>query len=44
MIITDLGVFKRDDHGSNFQLVELSPGVSLADVSAKTSAIYEVAL
>ncbi len=44
MIITDLAVFKRDDHGSNFQLVELSPGVSLADVSAKTSAIYEVAL
>jgi 3-oxoacid CoA-transferase subunit B len=44
MIITDLGVFERDDHRSPFRLVELSPGVSLADISANTSAVFEVAL
>lgn len=40
MIITDLCVFRRDDHASPFKLVELAPGVSADDVAAKTSAHY----
>ena len=44
MIITDLAVFKRDDHDSPFKLIELAPGVTAEDVAAKTTAAYEVAL
>ena len=44
MIISNLAVFKRDDHASPFRLVELAPGVSEADVAALTTAAYEVAL
>ena len=44
MIITDLAVFKRDDHTSPFKLIELAPGVTAEDVAAKTTAQYEVAL
>ena len=44
MIITDLAVFKRDDHDSPFKLIELAPGVTKEDVAAKTTAAYEVAL
>ena len=44
MIITDLCVFKRDDHDSPFKLIELAPGVSAEDVAAKTTAAYEIAL
>ncbi|MBB4840824.1 MULTISPECIES: 3-oxoacid CoA-transferase subunit B [Sphingomonas] len=44
MIITDLAVFQRPDHGSPFRLIELAPGVSEEDVAAKTTAKYEVAL
>ncbi|MEH6700989.1 3-oxoacid CoA-transferase subunit B [Parasphingorhabdus sp.] len=44
MIITDLAVFKRDDHDSPFKLIELAPGVSAEDVAAKTTAAFEVAL
>ncbi|MGB3165542.1 MAG: CoA transferase subunit B [Alteraurantiacibacter sp.] len=44
MIITDMCVFKREDHDSAFRLVELGPGVSPEDVAAKTTANYEVAL
>ena len=44
MIITDLAVFKRDDHDSPFRLIELAPGVTAEDVAAKTTAEYEVAV
>ena len=44
MIVTDLAVFQRPDHGSRFRLIELAPGVTLEDVAAKTTAAYEVAL
>ena len=44
MIITDLAVFRRDDHDSPFRLIELAPGVTAADVAAKTTANYEVAI
>lgn len=44
MIITDLAVFKRDDHDSPFKLIELAPGVSAEDVTAKTTAAFELAL
>ncbi len=40
MIVTDLCVFRRDDHQSPFRLVELAPGVSAEDVAAKTTAQY----
>ena len=44
MIITNLAVFRRDDHQSSFKLVELAPGVSADDVAALTTAAYEVAV
>ncbi len=44
MIITDLAVFHRADHDSSFKLIELAPDVSAADVAAKTTANYEVAI
>ena len=40
MIITDLAVFRRDDHDSPFRLIELAPGVTAEDVAAKTTANY----
>src|SRR3989344_2090591 len=40
MIITDLAVFKRDDHDSPFRLIELAPGVTAEDVAEKTTAHY----
>ncbi|WP_293697838.1 MULTISPECIES: CoA transferase subunit B [unclassified Sphingopyxis] len=40
MIITDLAVFRRDDHASPFRLVELAPGVTAEEVAAKTTASY----
>ena len=40
MIITDLAVFKRDNHDSPFKLIELAPGVTAEDVAAKTTAHY----
>ena len=40
MIVTDLCVFQRADHGSPFKLVELAPGVTAEDVAAKTTAKY----
>jgi 3-oxoacid CoA-transferase subunit B len=43
MIITDMCVFKRDDHASPFRLIELAPGVTTDDVRAKTTAHYEMA-
>ena len=41
MIITNLCVFRRDDHDSPFRLVELAPGVTAEDVAAQTTAKYE---
>jgi 3-oxoacid CoA-transferase subunit B len=40
MIVTDLAVFKRDDHDSPFRLVELAPGVTAEEVAGKTTAHY----
>jgi 3-oxoacid CoA-transferase B subunit len=40
MIITDLAVFRRDDHASPFKLIELAPGVTAEDVAEKTTAHY----
>jgi 3-oxoacid CoA-transferase subunit B len=40
MIITELAVFARADHNSPFRLVELAPGVTAAEVKAKTTANY----
>ncbi len=40
MLITDLAVFRRDDHASPFRLVELAPGVSAEEVAGKTTAHY----
>ena len=42
VIITDLAVFERADRkGAPFRLVETAPGVSPADVRAKTEASYD---
>jgi 3-oxoacid CoA-transferase B subunit len=41
MIVTDLCVFQRPDHQSQFRLVELAPGVTAEDVAEKTTAHYE---
>ncbi|MFL6744966.1 MAG: CoA transferase subunit B [Sphingomicrobium sp.] len=41
MIITDLAVFQRADHGSPFKLVECAPGITREEVRAKTTAKYE---
>ena len=40
MVITDLAVFRRKDHGSPFELIELAPGVTAEEVRAKTTANY----
>ncbi|KTE44245.1 MULTISPECIES: CoA transferase subunit B [unclassified Sphingopyxis] len=40
MIITDLAVFRRDDHKSPFRLIELAPGVTAEEVAEKTTAHY----
>jgi len=40
MIITDLAVFERPDHGSPFRLIELAPGVTRDEVREKTTAKY----
>ncbi|MEO5810032.1 MAG: 3-oxoacid CoA-transferase subunit B [Sphingomicrobium sp.] len=41
MVITDLGVFERPDHGASFRLIETAPGVTAAEVAAKTTAHYD---
>jgi 3-oxoacid CoA-transferase subunit B len=41
MIVTDLAVFLRPDHGSAFRLIELAPDVTADEVRAKTTAHYE---
>ncbi|HEY9553312.1 3-oxoacid CoA-transferase subunit B [Allosphingosinicella sp.] len=40
MIVTDLCVFQRPDHGSPFKLIELAPDVTAKEVAAKTTARY----
>ena len=42
MVITDLCVFQRADHQSQFRLVELAPDVTAEEVAAKTTAHYLV--
>ncbi|AOH83904.1 succinyl-CoA--3-ketoacid-CoA transferase [Sphingomonas panacis] len=44
MIITDLCVFRRPDHDSAFELIELAPGVTTEEVAAKTTAHYTSAI
>ena len=44
MIITDLAVFKCDDHASPFKLIERAPGVRWNEVAPKTTAKYQVNL
>ncbi len=40
MIITDLALFQRPDHASPFRLMECAPGVTGAEIAAKTTAHY----
>lgn len=40
MIITDLAVSQRPDHGSPFRLVELAPDIMAEELVAKTTAHY----
>ncbi len=44
MIVTDLCVFQRPCHASPFSLVELAPGVTADEVTARTTAAYRIAL
>ena len=41
MIVTDLAVFRRDDHQARFRLVEMASGVDREEIAAKTGAAYE---
>jgi len=44
MVITDLGVFTIDKKGpGGMTLIELAPGVSLAEIKAKTEANFQPA-
>jgi 3-oxoacid CoA-transferase subunit B len=44
MLITDLAVFDRPDRQSGFDLIELAPGVTEAEVRAKSTAKFGSAL
>ncbi|MGC2131632.1 MAG: CoA-transferase, partial [Xanthobacteraceae bacterium] len=45
LVITDLGVFTIDKHGSSgMALIELAPSVTLDEIAAKTEASYRVAM
>ncbi len=45
LVITDLGVFEIDKHGSQpMKLLELADGVTLEEIKAKTGASFENAL
>jgi 3-oxoacid CoA-transferase subunit B len=44
MLITDLAVFNRKDRQSGFDLVELAPGVTEAEVRARSTAKFGSAL
>src|SRR5579872_7017282 len=41
MLITDLAVFRRPDRKGGFELIELAPGVTEAQVKVRTSAQYQ---
>jgi 3-oxoacid CoA-transferase subunit B len=43
MLITDLGVFSRPDRHAGFDLIELAPGVTEAEVRARTTARFRMA-
>ena len=44
MVITDLGVFSIDKHGSDgMTLIELAEGVTLDEITSKTEATFKVA-
>ena len=43
MIVTDLCVFARSNHGSPFELLELAPHVTAEEIAAKTTAAYRAA-
>jgi 3-oxoacid CoA-transferase B subunit len=40
VIVTEYCVFERPDHDSQFQLIELAPGVKLADVATRVAASF----
>jgi len=42
MVITDLAVFDLDRNGGGLTLIELAPGVTLADIEARTEASFKV--
>jgi 3-oxoacid CoA-transferase subunit B len=44
MLITDLAAFSRSDRHAAFELIELAPGVTEADVRAKSTAQYRSSL
>jgi 3-oxoacid CoA-transferase subunit B len=44
MLITDLAVFNRADRRAGFDLIELAPGVTEADVRARTTARFRSVL
>jgi len=44
MIITDLAVFTVDKHAGGLTLIELAPGVELAEIGDKTGAPFDVKL
>jgi 3-oxoacid CoA-transferase subunit B len=44
MLITDLAVFNRKDRRTPFELIELAPGITEAELKPKTGATYRSAL
>ena len=44
MIITDLAVFQRHERAGCFELAEFAPGVSAAEVAAKTRCAYSISV
>ena len=44
MVVTDLGVFDVDRRGGGMRLIELAPGVTLDEITAKTAADFANAL
>ncbi len=44
MIITDLGVFRFIDNDCQFELIELASGVSVDEISEKTTAKYHLSI
>jgi len=44
LVITDLAVFRFAERGGRLSLIELAPGVGLAEVQGKTAADFDVGL